>query len=94
MATWNHTWDERQPTADPQKRDKIAAKTRAHNTRASSSMGMTRILSQPEKSTTPQQQSKASKFIMNSGNVEMQSLKELDRKTKHAIMKTQSNAFA
>ena len=57
-------------------------------------MGMTRILSQPEKSTTPQQQSKASKFIMNSGNVEMQSLKELDRKTKHAIMKTQSNAFA
>lgn len=52
-------------------------------------MGMMRVLSTPDKPAT----SKASKFIANSG-AQMQKLSDLDRKSRHATMRTQSNVFS
>lgn len=49
-------------------------------------MGMGRVLANPQDS-APTPNNKATKFIMNSGS-QMQSLTDLDRKTKHAVMKS------
>lgn len=55
-------------------------------------MTMTRLLANPQES-TPAQSKGQSKFIANSGT-KMERLADLDRKTKHAHMRTQSNVFA
>lgn len=55
-------------------------------------MGMARVLSNPQESGVGGGGNRASKFISNSG-AQMQSLNDLDRKSKHAVMRGQSNVF-
>ena len=79
---------DQQPEAEFGKRDKISTHSRKANPRAANSLGMARLLSNPQDSATPKHQSnKASMFIQNQ-DAPMQKLSDLDRKTKHAFMKT------
>ena len=92
-TNWTPAIDQtRDPNADPTKPVRVPHKTKKHNERSASSMGMARVMSNPQDS-APLVPSKAAKFIMNSDTT-MKSLAELDRKSKHAIMRVSSNVFA
>ena len=53
---------------------------------------MARLISDPEEGLV-QKPTKAAQYIMNSGT-QMTKLKDLDRKTRHACLKMQSNIFS
>lgn len=74
---------------DPTRPNNINVKTKQINKRASSSMGMARILSSTQPVSKTQ---RTNKFIANSG-AQMSKLADLDRRTKYATIKAQSNIF-
>ena len=80
-----------QDEIDPTRPQNINRSAKKHNPRAVSSMTMTRILANPQESTPSAK--RTSKFIANSG-APMQKLADLDKKTKFAHMRHESNVFS
>ena len=80
--------EERQPEANPDKPHKINTRTKKHSMRGSNSLSVLRCLDDPnpQENSRAEAPKKSARFINNSG-AQMEKLRDLDRKNKHARMR-------